>query len=149
MNVVNISFPDLKWLAGIFEGEGFYCPQRARAGAAEAGVQMTDEDVIVTFAQLIGCGSIQTRPGRDGNKPSWVWRIAARNTVIAIGKLLRPHLKSRRQGQIDAVMAMYTKHPPCRRPPTILSQDGRWRFIEKEVYFSRRTDDGQWAQPPP
>lgn len=149
MNVELAPF-DLGMLVGLFEGEGFFCSVRPRPGKAVAGVEMTDEDVILRFAKLIGCGHVNKRlTVHEGHKQSWEWRTSARDTVIAVGKLLRPRLGVRRQGQIDAVMAMYAKHPPCRRPPTILSEDGRWRFIEKEVYFRRRADDGQWAQPPP
>ena len=97
---------ELGWLAGIFDGEG--CLSLARTTGKRidrwvASVAMSDEDVVLTFLQRVGIGTVTgpyTRSDKPNNKPLWKWQIAAQEDVLNFCALLGPHMGTRRMAKM-------------------------------------------------
>lgn len=95
------------WLAGLFEGEGSI--SRA-SGASRTGWRLsltsTDYDVIVTVAQVAGCGRINGPYRRhNSTKDFWTWNLAAASDVLAVLQEMHPFLHERRQARADVAIA--------------------------------------------
>jgi hypothetical protein len=96
---------DVRWLAGIFEGEGclsFSRPRRSQpTGYWQAGVSMTDEDVVRKFHQIIGIGHLyDEQPQRAGNKLAWKWYIGRQEDVLNFCALMQPYMGERRAAKM-------------------------------------------------
>lgn len=95
------------WAAGLFEGEGcisFRKPQkRSPQGLWTLKLEMTDEDAVRAFANIVGCGRVSNpyRAARSHHKPTWTWRTGAREDVTRVLKMLLPYLQTRRAARAD------------------------------------------------
>jgi hypothetical protein len=88
------------WAAGLFEGEGTITQSRGRLFVR---VKMTDESVVLRFAEIACFGEIYgpyNHQGADGyvRKPYWVW-IAGQYDALEVLEMLWPWLSERRRGQ--------------------------------------------------
>jgi hypothetical protein len=100
-----MSYGELQWLAGIFEGEGTVCfvPTLTNSahGRWDAQMSMTDEDIVRRFHSLIGIGSVIVKPPqRNGWQRQWRWKISAQEDVLNFCALLQPYMGERRAAKM-------------------------------------------------
>ena len=114
---------DLHWLSGLLEGEGSFlkgppsAPHQPRVSIA-----MTDEDIIVRVALLLGVKhhpSGQARCAAKGWTPAFNACLKG-SRAVTLMEQLRPLMGKRRQAQIDAALACYRIVP---HPTTRLNQE--------------------------
>jgi hypothetical protein len=87
--------------AGLFEGEGSVVPVRPeRPKYVRLVVKMTDEDVIRSLHEHMGCGTVRYYEPGVGLKPTWTWSTGIRTEVTRICKEMEPWLHSRRLNRI-------------------------------------------------
>lgn len=110
---------DWAWAAGIFEGEG--CVSVSRSGTRtirQLVIQMTDEDVLRRFHDVVGCGSLfpikQHATWQEHWKPAWRWASCAWADQVRIYEQFRPWLGTRRSAKFAELLT----HPPI--DPTAL-----------------------------
>jgi len=98
---------DLMWVVGLLEGEGsFYVASHGGQLRPKVVCNMTDEDVISRLHITTGIGSVSVYKYKRPNcKDAYHWQVAAVQDVLALCKLVRPHMGKRRQGQIDNVLS--------------------------------------------
>lgn len=104
------------WAAGLFEGEGGISCYTHRDGYWQRRIQldMTDQDIVERFAQLVGVGYVTTRPPRNGRKQQWRWILSRWNDQVAFAEWIAPLLGKRRQAQLNNLLS----HPPTRSTPS-------------------------------
>lgn len=100
---------DLAWIAGLLEGEGYFCINRdgrglTRGATLQAGCGMTDRDVIHRLHRLIGVGHISIE--KTTNKPVYRWRCN-NTSAYALMILLQPSMGQRRQKTIRHLIKWY------------------------------------------
>jgi hypothetical protein len=89
------------WAAGLFEGEG--CFTIRRSGGHEqacAYVSMTDEDVVLRFADFMEVGHVRAEDWFVKNqrgKRQWRWEATAKDDVRYAIDVLFPLLGERRE----------------------------------------------------
>lgn len=95
---------DIKWAAGLFEGEGSifinnsYKNSNGRAyKRMTLGLKMTDLDVLESFQQVVGCGKIYNAHSYTGEKQKWNWNLSKRREIIELMTKLLPYLHERRR----------------------------------------------------
>jgi hypothetical protein len=91
---------EIAWAGGLFEGEGTITQSEGRL---HVRVKMTDEGVVLRFAEIARFGEIYgpyNHQGTDGykRKPYWVW-IADEYEALEVLEMLWPWLSERRRGQ--------------------------------------------------
>jgi hypothetical protein len=91
------------WAAGLFVGEGYI--HHRKDGSTQIGVEMTDEDLVRRFADIVGCGNVTVRAARNGWRPSFIWCTADRYDVANVLGTLRPLLGERRGAKADEALA--------------------------------------------
>lgn len=111
----NESEPDsemliIRWLAGVLEGEGsFMSGAPSRPNSPRIQVTMTDEDVIVRIANILGVRYNALHRSTDGEK-AWkqayfiCWRG---KRALEWMRKLYPLMGARRQAQIDQALASH------------------------------------------
>jgi hypothetical protein len=95
---------ELAWAAGIFEGEGtIYVHETVLDSGAKGKLStrmlmgMSDEDVVLRFQRIVGCGTITVRPpNKDHNKTMYSWRTNSRKEFLTVGMMLSSHFGVRR-----------------------------------------------------
>lgn len=95
----SVSFEDLEWIAGHFEGEGtvtISSTGRANSFKAVLSLASTDQDVIEIFNKRWP-GSIwgPHRPTERAN-PVWTWRISGAARVLYFLTSIDRHLRTKR-----------------------------------------------------
>lgn len=107
-----ISTLDVAWLAGLIEGDG--CPYLGNH-SIHLYVKMTDEDVVLRAAALLGGKVWAVSPRREGSlgkKPAW-------KTVVSGGRAaawmmtLYPLLGQRRREKVRAALSYWLAKPVC------------------------------------
>jgi len=103
---------EIAWAAGLFEGEGYL----SLSGGVRpyAGLNMTDEDVVRRFHEVIGVGSV-TGPHHGAKKPRWTWRTTSYATFIVFADLVSGHLGIRRSARLAELLDFKPARP--RREP--------------------------------
>jgi hypothetical protein len=88
---------EIAWAAGLFEGEGSItmCGRYVHLQ-----LKSTDEDVVVRFHEVVGCGSVYgpysyNQPDGYKRKPAWVWVCREADAMIVFRKFA-PWLGKRR-----------------------------------------------------
>ncbi len=96
---------EIAYCTGLFEGEGsvFLAFGDRRH---EMKLSMTDREPVERFARILGGHVHFQRRARIDWKDQYVWKIMAWRDVVRVCELLRPGLCSRRQAQIDKVLAL-------------------------------------------
>lgn len=105
------------WIAGVIEGEGYIRITSYRKGKqgeyryALVGVHITDEDVVRKLHNLSGVGRFYgpSRPPSmpESHKSIYIWKVTKTEEVIALLKLILPHMGMRRSDKIKDVLAWY------------------------------------------
>lgn len=106
----NPSDTDIAWLAGLLEGEGhFSCHNKGDGHLRKSiGIQlkMTDEDVVLRAAALLGARAHENNWARDNRDHQTVWRCAVSGAKAErIMRLVRPYMGQRRGAKIDEILA--------------------------------------------
>lgn len=139
-NMSGLELPDsYEWLAGILEGEGSFFMRQDAYPHPVCVVAMTDEDVIVRAAVLMG-GTylLVTRPFR---KPIYRCSIGSGRAANLMQRIY-PLMSTRRQGQIAAAIAGFEAGRAMgeRHVKTTLT-NGQVREIYRRAHGGERTSD--------
>lgn len=109
---------EIAWAAGLFEGEGSAFVGSGQRQAVVT-VQMTDEDVVRRFSQIMDCGHVRSYVKAGKRKDVWHWTAGKAEDVIAVLELLMPYLGERRRAKalivIDAARAIVSRRDLCKR----------------------------------
>ena len=88
----------IEWAAGLFEGEG--TAYIATGKYPRCRLKMTDEDVVLKFQEVMGCGTVHQYKGDCFSKPhhktAWYWQIGSKKDVRNCLSNMLPYLGSRR-----------------------------------------------------
>lgn len=122
-----MTFTELAWAAGLFEGEG--CINGYVNKSGERGIQlmlrMTDEDVVQRFQSVIGFGNIHKRaPLQSHHKRSYLWHVGSFERAQAVIAALWPWLGRRRRATAKRVLREYVGR---------VSQRDRQRVVRAQV----------------
>jgi hypothetical protein len=96
---------EIAWAAGVFEGEGCVSSDGSRVILR---VQMTDFDVMLRFASIMGFGRLygpyEQRNAKDGHirKPFWAW-VAYGDAALGALELILSWLGNRRLERVYEV----------------------------------------------
>ena len=99
-------YTDIVWAAGLFEGEGYICPDTKKNHYWCIGIEMSDKDVLERYANVLGSDLLRPRKTMQKNqkKQSWIVNITKRSEVLRILKMFLPHLGKRRAARaIEAI----------------------------------------------
>jgi hypothetical protein len=96
---------EIAWLAGILEGEGCFMFR----GTAKISLQMTDEDVVVKVASLMG-RPYRARKILENRKQVFVTESFGKQALEIMG-LVKPHMGTRRSAKIDEVISLCAARP--------------------------------------
>jgi hypothetical protein len=108
------------WAAGLFEGEGCFSLHRPKRDSKHGYVrligtlQMTDEDVVRRFAEIVEVGKVHRYEQRGNRQPVWRWTCSGDDTVN-VYRLLEPWLLSRRRARFAELLRernAYAAHLP-------------------------------------
>lgn len=107
----------LAWVAGIFEGEGCWYPNKNRSNwKLLIEVSMTDEDVIRHLHKVVGFGSVTTK-GRTGSlKTIYKWCCSGDAAEELAMKLIE-FLGTRRRARLNEVLFQIREHNAARWEP--------------------------------
>ena len=104
------------WAAGLFEGEGSVTTQPSGTRGrlrVRFSLATTDEDVILRFQRVLGCGTVRGPFMKKGAlKPQWSYYAGRAEHVQHIAAILRPYLGSRRSAKLEECLAAYAAQPP-------------------------------------
>lgn len=93
------------WAAGLFEGEGSATLRRSGTSAVLM-LSMTDQDVVVRFAEWAGVGSVtERRRGQPHHKDQWTWQVGGWADVVDVIDRLLPFMGQRRSERLTEVRA--------------------------------------------
>jgi len=102
---------DIAWAAGLFEGEGSITHGGEPHRKLKLTLKMTDEDVVRSFAGVLGVGRVYGPYQYKGNrKLVWEWTAVTAQAQAALERLL-PYLHSRRRAKAEAEMARRNSGP--------------------------------------
>lgn len=99
---------ELGWLAGWLEGEGtFFCHIEAARGRRNAYVRLTvraasvDHDTVLKAQRIAGGRVYGPYKYDETRQPHYQWGISGKAAAAQFMRMVKPHLGSRRQDQID------------------------------------------------
>ena len=116
-----IGLKSTEWAAGLFEGEGYLSYSKTRDNW-EFGMNMTDEDVVEDFGNLLDikvttksdCNkspsiiALKKHTGTTADyKPQWRARTYARDKIFEIVCELYPYMGERRRAKMDEFIKWY------------------------------------------
>lgn len=101
---------ELTYLAGLFEGEGWFGINRRAVRSKEyrnpgLSIKMIDEDIIYYVKRLIGHGSIHSAVLPSG-KIAYIYSTSGKNAVEFM-RLIKPWMGTRREGQINMALQFW------------------------------------------
>jgi hypothetical protein len=121
-----MSSPELGWLAGIIEGEGYF-GTTPRHGVVR--VVMTDEDVIGSLRAVSGIGQVNELSRRaPHHRTPYAWSVAREPNVLALTQAIAPLLGQRRRIGASAVLALHGQEVPAERSLKPGSPEG-WAWV--------------------
>ena len=107
----DLSPVDLAWVCGFLEGEGSFGAYETNKKPSKkyARVQCsnTDLECIERLKALLG-GNVYKQKPREGKphyKPIYMWSLNASEQAKGVMRLMQPYMSTRRQAQIDVVLA--------------------------------------------
>ena len=118
----------LAWMSGLLEGEGTFVkgsPARPRRPIMALG--MSDEDVVRRVCDLWGTRLWTIRLKNPRYKPVFRTELVG-GSAVAMMELLRPHMSTRRQEQIDASVATYQPLRSIKHKRFYVSSNGAEEF---------------------
>ena len=103
------------YIAGLFDGEGTITykkyKEKKKNGTYDCWrismeIAMTDRSVLVWLTEVLGCGTLNKKPRKNGHKMQWRWRCVFRD-AFHVCCLLFPfaHVKL---GKIQQVIEHYS-----------------------------------------
>jgi hypothetical protein len=98
---------DIRWAAGLFEGEGCAWLLRSKDHArcyTYLTVKMTDRDVVESFKRVMECGTVRRQPRAPGRRDVYEWQVGARDDVVRCTRRLLPYLHARRRARVLAIL---------------------------------------------
>ena len=101
---------DIKWAAGLFEGEGSITLGRT---AVLLRLSSTDQDVVKTFARVVGTGTVRVAP-RSLTwrwKVVWEWEIGRQAEAREVLEAFLPYLHSRRSARAQQALEWLANRP--------------------------------------
>lgn len=107
MNVVTatpLSEVQAAWLAGLIDGEGCFDAPR---GNPRVRIKMSDLDVVLRAADLMGASTYMESPKHEDYKPLMVAQITG-DKAAALMRALLPYLGSRRSGKATELILAHT-----------------------------------------
>jgi hypothetical protein len=90
------------WLAGLLEGEGTF---RCRGGCPRIALEMTDEDVVATYASIVGAAYQRRLPTEARHKVSYICSAYGDRATLIL-KAVLPHMGERRSARIQEHLAI-------------------------------------------
>lgn len=96
---------EIAWLAGILEGEGYFCYQRGPS----IRLSMTDRDIVERAGIIMGthCHPMTPRPNR---KQAFRANIHGPRSIAMMERIL-PYMGTRRGAKIREIMQQYANRP--------------------------------------
>lgn len=96
----------LAWVAGIFEGEGWFTLQKRsqKVPYPTAVISMVDQDVVQRFREIVGMGAVFPVNKGAGHQRQWRCVISGRHRVERFVQLVEPWLGERRLEQAQRVL---------------------------------------------
>ena len=109
---------EIVWLAGLLEGEGYFCLDRHQRGggrhrpSVEVGIEMSDEDVVRRAALTMNSNVRYRKPRKLNHKPTWV-ATARGQKAVDVMTLVHEHMGERRSARIAELLSMenLSHHP--------------------------------------
>jgi|SRR5210317_594200 hypothetical protein len=125
------------YIAGLFDGEGTITykkyKEKKKNGTYDCWrismeIAMTDRSVLVWLTEVLGCGTLNKKPRKNGHKMQWRWRCVFRD-AFHVCCLLFPfaHVKL---DKIQKVIEHYS---------TIQKKDNVVNFEHYKMWISERT----------
>lgn len=103
--------PEVAWLAGIIEGEGYLSAKR---GHGLVRVVMTDADVVARLYAVSAVGKLNDLPLRAAHhKPVYSWTILREESVLTLLTSVAPLLGTRRRTRAEEVLALHGRELPA------------------------------------
>lgn len=98
---------DLRWLAGLLEGEGCFSAPKSRGWSPSIQLCMTDRDVVERAAGMMGASvySYSTK-GRPNEKPTWRFNLSGQMAAQWM-MTLYVLMGSRRQKAIERALSVW------------------------------------------
>jgi hypothetical protein len=100
---MSLSETDIAYIAGLFDGEGSitykkYNERKKKGNQVKyyncwrisMEIAMTDKSVLVWLHEVLGCGTLNKKPRKNGHKMQWRWRCVFRDAYY-VCTLLWPH----------------------------------------------------------
>lgn len=95
---------DAAWLAGLLDGEGCFDSPR---GNPRVRVKMSDLDVVLRAADVMGATTYNENSWREDYKPLMVAQTTGDNAV-AVMRAILPWLGSRRSAKVTEIITAHT-----------------------------------------
>lgn len=112
--------PEIAWLAGLLEGEGYFALQERRPGRfyPVLRLSMTDEDVVRRAAVLMGTTKVHHIHPPSMRRKGWQPQHAVilhGDAAIAVMLQIYEYMGERRRGAIDSVLQRRSvnQETPC------------------------------------
>ncbi len=110
-----MSYCELTWAAGLFEGEGYICIAGKKGfggyknNSWRIGIEMTDEDIVQRFATVFDL-PVKFKP-RSHKNPKWkdlyVAQVSRQAKVKEIVDVLLPFMGERRRSKMEEFLGDY------------------------------------------
>jgi hypothetical protein len=95
---------ELLWLAAVLDGEGCFTFNGQYPNIV---LSMTDEDTVRRAHQITAVGEVcgPYQPKNQKHKRFWRWKVANREHVFALCRLILPYMSARRTSAIEAILS--------------------------------------------
>lgn len=128
---------DLRWAAGMFEGEGTVTiARRGRDDTYRVVVILgnTDEQVVDFFYQRWGYWKQPAYGSREGRQPAWYWTAAGPGAEVFL-RDIRPYLRTDRvRRKVELALGFRDHQSRSRRRQS----DPRYKERQRELYAQMR-----------
>lgn len=107
---LHLNDTEIAWIAGLLEGEGYFgidnrSINRYKKSNAPPScyirISMTDQDVIVKLANMLGKKNFQSGVPTKGGKTEYILQIADKKTLMYLLPRIQVHLGQRRKERVQ------------------------------------------------
>lgn len=140
MNINPISDNDLLWLAGLLEGEGWFCKANKKRNCPSMGVEMTDLDIIERVSKLFNRKIYKIKGQKEHYKDTYLVKLSGSHAVELM-KRLKSLMGFRRQKQIQEAIDSYDPKITLQRWVTrtkLTSEKLTWAKENKQLSLRNR-----------
>lgn len=96
---------DIAWAAGLFEGEGCITTTTCHGRTTpRLLLNMTDEDTVRRFQEIVATGKIYRRKVPDKHKQPHIWQVGKKKDCEHLLLLFYPRLSVRRKQRADEIL---------------------------------------------